>query len=144
MQPFDLRPCKILLVEDNPGDVILIREAFKEGRVPSRMTVVGDGEEAIRHLKHESANLPDLILLDLNLPKKDGREVLRIVKCYPELRRIPILVLTTSSDQRDVLEAYRLHANSYLTKPTDLEEYFTLVRAIETFWMKHARLPQRD
>ena len=137
----------ILLVEDNPADVRLVQEAFQTWRLPHRVSVVSDGDEAIcflrRQGKHLSAPPPDLILLDLNLPKRDGREVLAEVKGDPQLRIIPIIVFSTSEAQRDVLRAYDLHANCYLTKPVRLEDFLRQIRAIEDFWVSLARLPHR-
>ncbi len=139
------QPIEILLVEDNPGDVRLTEEALKEGKVINRLSVVGDGVEAMAYLRKEGgyaeAVTPDLILLDLNLPRKDGREVLRDVKSDPALRKIPIVVLTTSKDERDILKSYDLHANCYITKPVDFEQFITVVRAIEDFWLTVVKLP---
>jgi chemotaxis family two-component system response regulator Rcp1 len=136
---------EILLVEDNPGDVLLTREAFREGRLAHRLSIVEDGEEAIRFLRHEgaysAAPKPDLILLDLNLPKKDGRELLAEIKEDPALRYIPIIVLTTSDAEQDVWKAYKLHANCYLTKPVDLDDFIRKIRSFEDFWLTVVRLP---
>jgi two-component system, chemotaxis family, response regulator Rcp1 len=136
---------EILLVEDNPGDVLLTREAFREGRLAHRLSIVEDGEEAIRFLRHEGAYSvapkPDLILLDLNLPKKDGRELLAEIKEDPALRYIPIIVLTTSDAEQDVWKAYKLHANCYLTKPVDLDDFIRKIRSFEDFWLTVVRLP---
>lgn len=136
---------EILLVEDNPGDVRLTEEALKEGKVVNRLNVVPDGVEALAYLRKEgeyaSAETPDLILLDLNLPKKDGREVLAEVKEDPELRMIPVVVLTTSRDEQDILKSYDLHANCYITKPVDFEQFISVVRAIEDFWLSVVKLP---
>ncbi len=138
-------PADILLVEDNPGDVLLTREAFREGGYSPRLSVVEDGEEALRFLRRQesfrNAPRPDLILLDLNLPRKDGRELLADVKQDPELHHIPIIVLTTSSAEQDILQAYNLHANCYLTKPLDMESFLSKVRAVEEFWLRVVRLP---
>ena len=137
---------EILLVEDNPGDVLLMKEGL--GRVESRthLSVARDGVEALRFLRRESpfedAARPDLILLDLNLPRKDGRDVLAEVKSDRELRRIPVIVLTTSTHEQDVLSAYELHANCYITKPIDLEQFLGVVRSIECFWLSVAELPR--
>jgi chemotaxis family two-component system response regulator Rcp1 len=140
-------PIEILLVEDNPGDVLLTREALGEGRVPNRVTVARDGVEALAMLRrqgaHAAAPRPDLILLDLNLPLKDGREVLEEIKADSDLQRIPILILTTSKADPDVRAAYQHHANSYLVKPVDLEQFVALMRAIESFWLSAATLPPR-
>ena len=139
------RPIQILLVEDSPGDVLLTREALRDARVPNELNVVGDGEEAMRYLRHEGEFAdrpkPDIVLLDLNLPRKDGREVLEEVKSDPELRRIPVIVLTTSSADGDVLRAYDAHANSYIRKPVDLEKFMRVVRSIEDYWTGFVALP---
>jgi two-component system, chemotaxis family, response regulator Rcp1 len=139
------RPIEILLVEDNPGDVVLTREALKDARVHNKLHVATDGEEAIAWLKqtgtHENAERPDLILLDLNLPKVDGREVLAQIKSDPELRSIPVVVLTTSKAEEDVLKSYDLHANCYIAKPIDLQQFIAVVKAIEDFWFTIVKLP---
>jgi chemotaxis family two-component system response regulator Rcp1 len=136
---------QILLVEDNPGDVGLVREAFLEGRLLHKLHVARDGVEALEFLRRAGkfADMPepDLILLDLNLPKKDGREVLDDIKNDPQLREIPVIVLTTSDDEADVHRVYRLHANCYLTKPVDMDEFIRKVRGIEDFWLTLVRLP---
>jgi chemotaxis family two-component system response regulator Rcp1 len=138
------RPIEILLVEDNAGDVRLTQEVMKEGKVRNRMSVVGDGVEALAFLRREgsyvAAPRPDVILLDLNLPQKDGREVLCEVKADPCLRRIPVVVLTTSEAEQDILKSYDLHANCYITKPVDLEQFIKVVRTIEDFWLTIVRL----
>ena len=135
----------ILLVEDNPGDVRLMREALSPTSTSKKLTVVEDGEQAIRFLRRvdpfADAARPDLIFLDLNLPRKDGREVLAEIKSDKGLRRIPVIVLTTSEADRDVLRAYDLHANCYVRKPTDLDEYLSVIRACESFWFNIVRLP---
>ena len=135
----------ILVVEDNPGDVRLMREALSGCSDHCRLITVPDGEQAIRFLRRvepfEDAARPDLIFLDLNLPRKDGREVLGEIKSDPALRRIPVIVLTTSEADRDVHRAYDLHANCYLRKPTDLDEYLAVIRACENFWLHFVRLP---
>jgi len=139
---------QILLVEDNPGDVGLVQEAFHEGRLLHELHVAKDGVEALRFLRREGryagAPRPDLILLDLNLPKKDGREVLDDVKNDPSLREIPVIVLTTSDDEGDVHKAYRLHANCYLTKPVDMDDFIHKIRGIEEFWLTIVRLPSNQ
>jgi chemotaxis family two-component system response regulator Rcp1 len=136
---------KILLVEDNLGDVRLTREALKEGKILNDLSVVGDGVEALAFLRREGgyvgAEKPDLILLDLNLPKKDGREVLEEIKGDGDLKKIPVVVLTTSEAERDILKAYDLHANCYITKPVDLEQFIRVVQLIEDFWLKIVKLP---
>lgn len=138
-------PIDILLVEDNPGDVYLIREALALGRIPKRLHVVNDGEDALRYLyrdgKYRDANLPDLILLDLNLPKVDGREVLDMVKEHKALRHIPIVVLSTSTSERDIVSAYEHHANCYLSKPANLEEFIDLIQQVEDYWLQLVALP---
>ena len=139
------RPIEILLVEDNPGDVRLTIEALKEGKVRNRLSVARDGVEALAFLRregpHAKASRPDLILLDLNLPKKDGREVLAEIKEDSRLRRIPVVVLTTSKAEEDILRTYDLHANCYITKPVDLEQFISVVRSIDDFWLSVVRLP---
>ena len=136
---------EILLVEDNPGDVRLTQEALKESKILNRLAVVCDGEEAMAALRNEGqyADLPrpDLVLLDLNLPRKDGREVLADIKADPDLRRIPVVVLTTSEAEQDILKAYDLHANCYIVKPVDFEQFIKVVRIIENFWMTVVKLP---
>jgi chemotaxis family two-component system response regulator Rcp1 len=139
------RPIEILLVEDNPGDVRLTVEALKEGKVSNHLHVAKDGVEALAFLRQEGkyadAHRPDVILLDLNLPKKDGREVLEEIKADEHLRRIPVVVLTTSSSEQDVLRSYDLHANCYITKPVDLEQFMDVVKGIEDFWLSVVKLP---
>ena len=139
---------QVLLVEDNPGDVRLTKEALKEGKMLNRVTVVGDGVEALSFLrrqgKYADAGQPDLILLDLNLPKKDGRQVLAEIKADPGLKRIPVVVLTTSSAEEDILKTYDLHANCYVTKPVDLEQFMRVVKSIEDFWITVVKLPSED
>ena len=139
------RPVKILLVEDNPGDVRLTKEALKEGKVSINLSVVGDGVEAMAFLRREGeyadAIRPDMILLDLNLPKKSGREVLQEVKADPNLRRIPVVILTTSGAERDVADTYDLHANCYITKPVDLGQFIKVAKSIEQFWLTIVTLP---
>ncbi|HEY6199933.1 MAG TPA: response regulator [Candidatus Binatia bacterium] len=143
-----LSKAKILLVEDNPGDVRLTMEALKEGRILNEISVVEDGVEAIAYLrragKYAAATRPDLILLDLNLPRKDGREVLEEIKEDAELKKIPVVVLTTSAAERDILRAYNLHANCYITKPVDLEQFMRVVQSIEDFWLTIVKLPQES
>ena len=135
----------ILLVEDNPGDVRLTQEALKEGKVRNNLHVVGDGVEAMAFLRRErsyaQAPRPDLVLLDLNLPLKGGRDVLAEIKQDPELRRIPVVILTTSKDEVDIMSTYDLHANCYITKPVDLDQFMGVVRAIEDFWLDVVKLP---
>jgi two-component system, chemotaxis family, response regulator Rcp1 len=139
------RPVEILLVEDNPGDARLTLEAFKEGKVINNLTVLHDGVQALEYLRREGAyagaSTPDLILLDLNLPRMDGREVLAAIKDDPALRTIPVVVLTTSSSQDDVSRAYGHHANCYITKPVDLDQFLRVIQSIESFWLSLVRLP---
>lgn len=138
---------EILMVEDNPGDVRLTREAMKEGKVNNRLSVVGDGVQALEFLRRQGrfadAPRPDLILLDLNLPRKDGREVLAELKADPEFKRIPVVVLTTSQAEQDVLRAYDLHANCYITKPVDFNQFMQVVQQIDDFWVNVVTLPKR-
>jgi len=136
----------ILLVEDNPGDVRLTREALRGARVANDLQVVGDGEEAIEYLRrrgrHRDAPRPDIVLLDLNLPRLDGREVLADIKSDPDLAKIPIIILTSSSAERDIHTAYELHANCYISKPVDFTEFIEAVRSLEGFWLRIVRLPR--
>jgi two-component system, chemotaxis family, response regulator Rcp1 len=139
------RPVEILLVEDNPGDIRLTRETLKDSNLLNKMSVAVDGVEALAFLRREGRYAaevrPDLILLDLNLPKKNGREVLAEIKADQHLRRIPVVVLTTSSAEQDILKMYDLHANCYITKPVNLDQFSAVVRAIETFWFTIVKLP---
>ncbi|MDQ6672616.1 MAG: response regulator [Chloroflexota bacterium] len=139
------RPIEILLVEDNPGDVRLTIEGLKDSKVRNKLHVARDGVEAMAFLRREGAHLgaarPDLILLDLNLPRMDGREVLSAIKCDAKLKTIPVVVLTTSRAEQDVLRSYELQANCYITKPVDLEQFITVVRSIEDFWFTIVTLP---
>jgi chemotaxis family two-component system response regulator Rcp1 len=138
-------PIEILLVEDNPGDVRLTQEVLRDGKVRNTLRVAGDGEEALAMLRREGAFAnsprPDVILLDLNLPKKDGRTVLAEIKADPSLHRIPVVVLTTSKAEEDVLKSYDLNANCYITKPVDLDQFIKVVRMIEDFWLSIVVLP---
>ena len=138
---------EILLVEDNPGDARLAQEALKEGRMTSRLKVVVDGVEAMAFLRREGTYTgsprPNLILLDLNLPRKDGRQVLAELKADEDLRRIPVVVLTTSQAEQDILRSYDLHANCYITKPVDLDRFISVVRSIEEYWCSVVTLPPR-
>lgn len=144
----DRAPVDILLVEDSPGDVRLTQEALKEGKVLANLHVARDGEEALSMLRrqppHDQLRLPDLILLDLNLPKKDGRQVLQEIKADEKLKTIPVVVLTTSAAEKDVAHAYALHANCYITKPVDLEQFIHVVRAIDEFWLTLVKLPTKE
>ncbi|MGA1864281.1 MAG: response regulator [bacterium] len=141
------RPIEILLVEDNPGDVRLTMEAFNDCKVCNNLHTVMDGEAAILFLRREGkyadAPRPDLILLDLNLPKKDGREVLKDLKADENLKRIPVVILTTSQDEEDILRSYGLNANCYICKPIDLDQFNKIIRAIEDFWLSIVKLPTR-
>jgi CheY-like chemotaxis protein len=138
-------PIEILLVEDDPGDVLMTQEAFQEHKVSNRLTVVNDGVEALAYLRREGAYAdaprPDLVLLDLNLPRRDGREVLAEIKGDPNLLDIPVVVLTTSQAEEDVLASYRLHANAYVTKPVDFERFIAVVRQIDQFFVTVVKLP---
>ena len=138
-------PIEILLVEDNPGDADLAREALENSKIRNTLSVVGDGEEALAFLhrsgKYAAAPRPDLILLDLNLPRKSGREVLAEIKSDDYFKRIPVVVLTVSKDEEDILASYNLHANCYITKPIDLHQFLRVVRAIEDFWLTIVKLP---
>ena len=138
-------PIEILLVEDNPGDVRLTKESLKDAKVSNNVHVAEDGVVAMTFLRreglHADAPRPDLILLDLNLPEKDGREVLAEIKADPDLRRIPVVVLTTSQAEEDILKAYNLNANCYVTKPVDLDQFMHVVKSIENFWLTIVKLP---
>jgi chemotaxis family two-component system response regulator Rcp1 len=144
-RPVESRPAEILLVEDNPADVRLTREALNSDRLWNHLNVAKDGVEAMAYLRREgkfaSAVRPDLILLDLNLPKKDGREVLAEIKADPDLMRIPVVVLTTSDAEEDILKTYGLHANCYITKPVDLRQFMKVLKSIEDFWLAIVKLP---
>jgi len=143
----DATPIEILLVEDNPADARLTREALREGCVANHLHHVADGVEALAFLRREGryhdAPPPDIILLDLNLPRMDGREVLAELKRDPKLHLIPVVVLTTSEAEKDILRSYELHANCYITKPVDLDKFFEIVRMIEEFWLAIIKLPSR-
>jgi CheY-like chemotaxis protein len=140
-----IRPIEILLVEDSAADVRLTREAFDDGKVLNNLNVVGDGVEAMAYLRHEGkyadATRPDLVLLDLNMPRKDGREVLAEVKADPDLKRIPVVILTVSKAEEDVLKSYNLHANCYISKPVNLAQFLKVVASIESFWLTIVELP---
>ena len=139
---------EILLVEDNPADVLLMEEALREGKMLNKLYVAGNGDEALDFLyrrgKHRDASRPDLIMLDLNLPKKDGREVLAEIKNDPELKRIPVVVITTSKSEEDIVKSYNLHANCYVTKPVRLSQFFQVVKNIEEFWFDVVKLPPKE
>jgi chemotaxis family two-component system response regulator Rcp1 len=138
---------QILLVEDNPADVRLTREVFADGKIANQLHEVADGEQAMAFLRRKGqyadSPRPDIILLDLNLPRKDGREVLAEIKSDPSLRVIPVVILTTSRSDRDILESYNLHANCYISKPVDLLQFMEVIRSIEDFWLSIVRLPTR-
>jgi two-component system, chemotaxis family, response regulator Rcp1 len=143
--PAGNKPIEILLVEDNPGDVRLAVEALRDAKVANRLHVVEDGVEAMSFLRREARYAdvprPDLILLDLNLPRKDGREVLAEIKQDADLKRIPVVILTSSAAEQDVMQAYNLHANCYITKPVDLDQFLKVVKSIEDFWLMVVKLP---
>jgi len=146
--PPNAKSIEVLLVEDDPGDTLMIREAFEDNKVRNRLTCVTDGVQAIEYLRHEGEHAgsprPDLILLDLNLPRKDGREVLAEIKADDDLRTIPVVVLTTSQAEEDVLRSYKLHANAYVTKPVDFERFIEVVRQIDDFFVTVVKLPTND
>jgi CheY-like chemotaxis protein len=141
-----LHTIEVLLVEDDPGDVLLTKEAFADNKVKNNLNIVSDGEEAVAYLRrqgpHADAPRPDLVLLDLNLPRKDGREVLKEIKADPELRSIPVVVLTTSEADEDILHSYDLHANAYVTKPVDFDSFIRIVRQIDDFFVSVVKLPR--
>lgn len=141
----DAKPVEILLVEDNEGDIGLVEEVFEDAKIRNVLHVAEDGEEAMLFLNKESpykyAPTPDIILLDLNLPKKDGREVLEEIKTDENLKRIPVVILTTSKAEEDIIKSYELHANSYITKPVDFDQFITVIKSIEDFWLEVVRLP---
>ena len=141
-------PIEILLVEDNPGDVRLTQEVLNDGKVRNNMSVVKDGMDAVSFLKqtgeYADAPRPDIVLLDLNLPKKDGREVLAEIKADSDLKNIPVVVLTTSGAEQDIVKAYDLHANCYITKPVDLDQFIRVIRSIEDFWLTIVKLPRSE
>jgi two-component system, chemotaxis family, response regulator Rcp1 len=142
----DAKPMEVLLVEDSAGDVRLTREALKDAKVHVHLQVVSDGIEAMAFLnregQHVQAPRPDLILLDLNLPKKDGRQVLEEIKQSPSLKSIPVVILTTSASEADILRSYMLHANCYITKPVDLNGFLDVVKSIDNFWLSVVKLPR--
>ncbi|MCA1221642.1 response regulator [Streptomyces sp. 8L] len=146
--PAQPQPIEVLLVEDDAGDELMTREAFEDNKIHNTLHVVRDGQEALdflyRRPPHEDAPRPDLILLDLNLPRYDGRQVLERIKTDPELALIPVVVLTTSSAEEDILRSYKLHANAYVTKPVDLDQFIAAVRQIDEFFVSVVRLPGRS
>ena len=141
------QPIEILLVEDDPGDVLMTQEAFNDYKIANRLSVVSNGEDAIAYMRKQGrfagVATPDLVLLDLNLPRRDGREVLLDIKGDPHLRRIPVVILTTSEAEEDVIAAYDLHANAYVRKPVDFDQFVAAVRAIDDFFITVVRLPSR-
>ena len=141
------QPIEILLIEDDPGDVLMTQEAFADYKIANRLTVLSNGEDAIAYLRKQGrfadVATPDLVLLDLNLPRRDGREVLLDIKSDADLRRIPVVVLTTSEAEEDVIAAYNLHANAYVRKPVDFDQFVAAVRAIDDFFITVVRLPSR-
>jgi CheY-like chemotaxis protein len=141
-----IRPIEVLLVEDDPGDVVLTKEAFADNKVSNKLSIVSDGEEAMRFLRREGdytdAPRPDLVLLDLNLPRMDGRQVLEEIKADETLRTIPVVVLTTSEAEEDIIRSYRLHANAYVTKPVDFDQFIKVVRQIDDFFVSVVKLPR--
>ena len=141
------RPVEILLVDDNPADVVLTQEAFLDGRLCNHLQVVNDGVEAMELLhkkgKYATAMTPDIIMLDLNMPRKDGREVLAELKAVDGLKHIPVIILTVSRDEKDILESYRLHANCYISKPVKFEDFAEIVRSFENFWFSIVTLPSK-
>ena len=134
----------ILLVDDNEGDILLTREALDDAQIINKISIAYDGVEALRFLRKQvgGANMPDLILLDINLPRMDGTELLGIIKTDPDLKRIPVIMLTTSSAEKDILASYDNHANCYITKPVDLDRFMDVVRTIEDFWISIVKLPK--
>jgi CheY-like chemotaxis protein len=142
-----LQPIEVLLVEDDPGDELMTREAFEENKISNRLHVARDGEEALDFLyrrgAHADAPRVDLIVLDLNLPKYDGRQILEFIKSDPDLTHVPVVVLTTSSSEEDVLRSYKLHASAYVTKPLDVNDFIAAVRQIDDFFLSVVRLPRR-
>ena len=142
------RPIEILLVEDNPGDVRLTQEVFKEGKMRNKMNVAWNGEEALAYLRRQGrfagASRPDIILLDLNLPRKGGREVLAEIKADSKLKCIPVVILTTSQADQDIAESYNQHANCYIVKPVELDQFINVVRTIEGFWLQIVKLPSGE
>jgi CheY-like chemotaxis protein len=143
----NVRPVEILLVEDNPADVRLIMETFKDFKIQNSMSVAKDGAEAMEFLKKEgafsAAPRPDVILLDLNLPKKNGFEVLKEIRNTPELKRLPVVILSTSDSENDILKSYDMNANCFVTKPVGLDEFIKIVMTIEDFWLSIVKLPER-
>lgn len=148
MEACETKGVQILLVEDNPGDIRLTQEVLKDGKICNNLSIVMDGEEAMSFLKktdkYKDAVTPDIILLDLNLPKKDGRQVLAEIKSDPVLKIIPVIVLTTSSAEQDILNTYANHANAYITKPVDFDQFINVIRNFENFWLTIVKLPTNN
>lgn len=148
MSPPEGEPVEILLAEDNPGDVKLTRKALEQGNIINNLHVVDNGVKAMQFLRQEGEYAdevrPDLVLLDLNMPQKDGREVLEDIKADPELRRIPVVVMTSSAAEEDIVQSYDLHANAYLTKPVSYDGFLDIVRSIEDFWLTVVKMPPKD
>ena len=148
MQDERFQPIEILLVEDNPGDIRLTTEALKEQKLYNKLNIVTDGVEAMAYLrkegKYSGATRPDLILLDLNLPRKDGREVLKDIKSDDSLKSIPVVVLTVSKFEEDIIKSYNLHANCYISKPVDLNQFLKVARSIQEFWFTMVKLPPKN
>jgi len=148
MKKFEAAVVDILLVEDNPGDVRLTKEALKDAKVLNEIYVAKDGVEAMEFLHKQGscaeAPTPDMILLDLNLPRKDGREVLAEIKKDPQLKHIPVIILTTSKAEEDIIRSYNLHANAYITKPVDLNRFVEIIRTLEEFWFTIVKLPPKE
>ena len=142
-----MKPIHILLVEDNEGDIFLVTEAFEEGKVVNKISVARDGKEAIDFLdkkgKYENEEVPDLVLLDVNLPKKNGHEVLEYIKESELLKQIPVIMLTTSSSEKDILLSYKNHANCFITKPVDVDNFLKVIYSIENFWINIVKLPSK-
>ncbi|MGI8635231.1 MAG: response regulator [Segetibacter sp.] len=142
-----MKDIHILLVEDNEGDIVLTKEALSDAKIKNKVSVTKDGEQAIRFVNeglHDETLLPDLILLDINLPKVDGKEVLHYLKTNPSLKKIPVVMLTTSSSELDVVDSYNNYANCFITKPVDFNKFFEVVRMIEDFWITIVKLPSKD
>jgi CheY-like chemotaxis protein len=148
MQNTMIKPIDILIIEDNEGDARLIKEVLSEGKVSNSLHVVKDGVQALEFLQrkgaYKSEQIPDLVILDLNLPKKDGREVLLEIKTDNELKKIPVVIMTTSQAEEDILKSYDLHANCYITKPIDLNQFIKVVKSIEDFWFSIVKLPPKS
>lgn len=143
----DMIPIEVLIIEDNPADVDLVKEAFRDGKLAINLVVAIDGEEAMTYLRKEheyvSAKTPDLVLLDLNMPIKNGFEVLDEMKQDPELKRIPVIIMTISKTEEDVLKSYNLHANAYIIKPVELNQFISAIRSVEHFWLAIVKLPPK-